>query len=71
MTAGLVSQSSGRNNDLSREGEYLRCRYSVLSTLYSTPVTAGDADITCCCRVMMGGIPLIVEENIGVQPDGS
>ena len=69
MTAGLVSQSSGRNNDLSREGEYLhlRWRYSVLCT----PVTAGDADTTCCCRVMMGGIPLIVEENIGVQPDGS
>ena len=64
MTAGLVSQSSGRNNDLSREGEYLHCRYSVLSA-------AGDADTTCCCRVMMGGIPLIVEENIGVQPDGS
>ena len=46
MTAGLVSQSSGRNNDLSREGEYLRYRYSVLCTLYSTPVTAGDADFT-------------------------
>ena len=45
--------------------------YSLLCTLYSTPVTAGDADIRCCCRVMMGGIPLIVEENIGVQPDGS
>ena len=33
MTAGLVSQSSGRNNDLSREGVYILCRYSMYSLL--------------------------------------